>query len=114
MGWLSHTRKGVCLFVCVGVCVWGCGQSYLHEPVSRPEVCVFSRGTRVHRVHKLPTLFLVSVQVEAVAVLAFQQVTQAGNKLVQRLRLRLQLQLRAEKQPQQQSLQSKLQKEEKW
>lgn len=85
-------------------------QQYLHESVSRPEVCIISSGARVHHTHKLPALRLVAVQVEAVAVLAFHHVTQARNKLVWRLGRRLQLQLRSEQKNKQQSLQSKLQK----
>lgn len=75
-------------------------QGYLHESVSRPEVCIISSGARVHHTHKLPALRLVAVQVEAVAVLAFHHVTQARNKLVWRLGRRLQLQLRSEQKKQ--------------
>lgn len=82
---------------CVYACVSAAAQSYLHQSVSRPEVCMISSGAGVHRTHKLPTLRLVVAQVEAVAVLALHHVTQARSKLVWRLRLRLQLQLRSEK-----------------
>lgn len=66
-------------------------QLYLDESVTGPEVCIISRRAGVHSAHKLSTLCLVIVQVEAVAALAFHHVTQAGDKLVRRLWRRLHL-----------------------
>ena len=72
---LPHLLQCVCVF-----CL------YLHQSVSRPDVCSLSSCAGVHRTHKLSALFLIAVQVEAVAVLPLHQVTQTGNVLLCRLR----------------------------
>lgn len=66
-------------------------QLHLDESVPGPEVRAIGSRAGFHRTHKLPALCLVVVQVEAVAVLAFHHVTQAGDKLVRGLRRRLRL-----------------------
>lgn len=69
---------------------------YLHEPVSRLNTCSLSSWVRVHGPDKLPMLFLITVQVEAIAVIPLYQAAQTRKELHCRLWWRLNLQLETE------------------
>lgn len=55
---------------------------HLHQSVPRSESGLVGRGTRLHCADELSAFFLLSVQVETISALSFDQKAESGSQLV--------------------------------